>query len=110
MSRTPWSILTHGDLPPAPGRAPSPPDPDGPFPDGIVPSAPPLSKFDTERIERQRAVASAIRGAIERMTDRPRWKMLRDRALLIEVADHVDEVLELLDEVRDLGVEIERQS
>jgi hypothetical protein len=73
-----------------------------------VPSAPRLSSFDVERIERQRAVATAIRGAIERMTDRRRWRMLADRALLVEVADHVDEVLELLDEVRSLGVEIER--
>jgi hypothetical protein len=63
---------------------------------------------DSQRIARQGAIARAIRGAIENI-DGPNRQKLADRALLIEVADSTDQVLELLDEVERLGVKLQVQ-
>jgi hypothetical protein len=61
---------------------------------------------EAKRVERQRGVARVIRGAAQR-ADGPRKQKLRDCALLIEITDSVDEVLELIGEVKDLGVRLE---
>ncbi|MEK6271475.1 MAG: hypothetical protein AABM42_02355 [Actinomycetota bacterium] len=103
-----WSIFTHADLPPLPGHRPGPPA--GRFPDGQVPRAPELPPIEAERIRRQGKVARAVRHAADRVPDRRRRQMLTNRALLIEVAGSADEVVELLDEVRRLGVRIRRRA
>jgi hypothetical protein len=61
---------------------------------------------EARRFERQRGLAQVIRGVAERAKGRRR-QMLRDRAVLIELAEHEDEVIELVDEVRALGVRLE---
>jgi len=61
---------------------------------------------EARRTERQRGLARVIRGAADRVKGWRKQK-LRDRALLIELADHEDEVIALVDEVRGLGVRIE---
>ena len=61
---------------------------------------------EAKRIEHQRGLARVIRGAAERAAGR-RQQPLRDRALLIEVADSAEDVITLIDEVRDLGVRLE---
>jgi hypothetical protein len=103
-----WSVLTHGDLPPLPGRPLSAPL-DHRLADGHVPSAPPLPPIEAERIARQREIARVARHAAERVQDRRRRQMLADRALLVEVADSSDRVLELLAELEGLGVKVERR-
>ena len=102
---TTWSIFSHDDLPPTPERTPSPPA--GSFPTGLVPSAPPISPREVERIERQRAIAQAIRGGVGQVDGDAHRRMLTNRALLIEVGDERD-VLPLLEEVEALGLQIER--
>jgi hypothetical protein len=104
-----WSISTHDDLPPLPGRRSSSPLAHR-LPGGQVPSAPPISPIDSERIARQGAIARTIRQVLPDLPSRRRQRMLADRALLIEVADSADEVLELLDEVEQLGVKVGRKS
>jgi len=64
--------------------------------------------MNAERIERQRAIAWAIRGVLKQVQDAECRQMLADRALLIEVADSPDDVLKLLGEVAALGMQIER--
>jgi hypothetical protein len=102
-----WSIFSHDDLPPAPGRRAAPPT--GQFPDGQVPRAPELPPIEAERISRQREIARVVRHIAERVEDRRRRQMLTDRALLVEVADSSDRVLELLAELEGLGVKVERR-
>jgi hypothetical protein len=62
-----------------------------------------------DRIERQAQLARAIRSAAAQAKGE-RKLMLVDRALLIELATSVDEVLVLLEEVEALGMEIERRA
>ena len=61
---------------------------------------------EAKRVQRQGGLARVIRGVAER-ADGPRRQRLRDRALLIEVADREEDVLPLIDEVRALGVRLE---
>jgi hypothetical protein len=53
-------------------------------------------------------LAQAIRSAA-RAADGKRKQMLFDRAVLIVLAESVDEVLMLLDEVERLGVQVRRR-
>jgi hypothetical protein len=101
-----WSILTHDDLPPAPGQRPSPPA--GQFPDGTVPGAPPIAPIEAERIARQHDIAHVVRSAAAQVADRQRRRMLFDRALLVEFAESADDVVVLLAELRALGVNVRR--
>jgi hypothetical protein len=64
---------------------------------------------EVERIERQRAIARAIRSVVED-ADSPTATKLADQALLFETAASVDEVLTLLDRVEALGVTFERRA
>jgi hypothetical protein len=57
-------------------------------------------------VELQHGLATVIRGAAERADGR-RQQQLRDRGLLVEVADHEQDVISLIDEVRALGVRLE---
>jgi hypothetical protein len=60
---------------------------------------------EAERIETQRGLARVVRGVAERAGGR-REQQLRDRALLIEVADRDEDVTALIDQVRALGVRL----
>jgi hypothetical protein len=60
---------------------------------------------ELERGDRQREIAQAIRGSLDRV-DEGRHQALHDRALLIEVASSADEVRELVREVEQLGIHL----
>lgn len=103
-----WSLFIHDDLPPLPGRSASAPL-GHPLVDGQVHGGiPPLPPIEAERIDRQGKVAKVVRHAADQVPG-SRRRMLRDRALLVEVADSSDEVLELLSELKALGVDVERK-
>ncbi len=63
-----------------------------------------IAEFD--RGDRQRGIAQTIRGSLGRI-DEPRQQAVRDCALLVETSGSVDEVLELVDELADLGLHLE---
>ena len=62
---------------------------------------------DDERIGRQHEIARSVRQAVEPLRGSRRWRMVRDRALLLETARSAEEARELVAEIRALGVAIE---
>lgn len=59
-------------------------------------------------MEARSEIARSIRHTIEPLREFPRqWEPLRDRALLIELAQSPAEVAELLEEVKALGVGVD---
>ena len=66
-----------------------------------------LGTDEDDRIGRQHEIARSVRRAVEPLRGSRRWRMVRDRALLLETAKSSDEARELFSEIRALGVEIE---
>lgn len=64
------------------------------------------SSDEDRRIGRQHEIARRVRQAAEPLRETRRWRMIRDRALLLETARSPEEARELFAEIRALGVEV----